>query len=73
MLKLYILFQPHHTICGNSPKSALVPPTINPTLFESHFSIDTGFDAVSIDRGNTETVVLSVLEYSSHSVIKIII
>lgn len=58
-------------MCGNSPNSALAPPTINPTLFESHFSIDTGFGDVSIDKGNAEIVVVKVLEYSSHSVIKI--
>jgi hypothetical protein len=57
-------------MCGNSPNSDLAPPTINPTPFESHFSIDTGLDDVSIARGNTETVVLSDLEYSSHSMIK---
>lgn len=57
-------------MCGNSPNSALDPPTINPTPVESHVSTGTGFVAASIDKGNTEIVVVSALEYSSHSMIK---
>lgn len=60
-------------MCGNSPNSAWAPPTISPTPFESHFSTDTGLGDESIAKGNAEIVVVKGLEYSSHSVIKLLL
>lgn len=75
-MSLYIILhfftiESDSTICGNSPNSALVPPTISSTLFELHFSIGTGFGTVFNCKGNAEIVDVNGLEYSSHSMIKI--
>ena len=54
-------------MCGNSPNTALVPPTINSLAWFGQSKTSTVETCELMDSGTADTVCVTSFEYSAHS------